>query len=83
MARAFYVIIVDHDLKVCSIHGPLTDDTAWGVAVVDARRKGRSVQLAGGLELTSRSLAEAEACAAYRGYRLVRSAIGTNAVRKL
>jgi hypothetical protein len=46
MARAFYVIVVDHDLKVCSIHRPLTDDTAWGVAVVDARRKGRSVQLA-------------------------------------
>ena len=81
MACNFYVIVVDHDRKVWSVHGPMTDDLDWGVAVVDARRKGRNVQLTGGLELTSKSIAEAEARAAYDGYEVVGSALCTPLVR--
>ena len=75
MRDDFYVIVVDHDCKVCSIHGPLSDDRAWGVNVVDARRTGRNIQLVGGLALTSRALADAEARSAYRDYELVESAL--------
>ena len=81
MAGRFYVIVVDHDRKVWSVHGPMTDDLNWGVAVIDARQNGRDVQLAGGLELTSKSIAETEAREAYGGYEVVRSALSTALVR--
>jgi hypothetical protein len=71
MADNLYLIVVDHDRKIYSVHGSATHDTSWGVAVVDARRKGRNLQLAGSVQLGSREEAEAEARTSYPGYTLV------------
>ena len=71
MADNFYLIVVDHDRKIYSVHGSATHDTSWGVAVIDSRRTGRNVQLAGSIQLTSREEAEAEARTSYPGYTLV------------
>jgi hypothetical protein len=71
MAGNFYLIVVDHDRKIYSVHGSATDDTSWAVSVIDSRRTGRDVQLAGSVQLTSREEAKAEALTRYPGYTLV------------
>ena len=71
MADNFYLIVVDHDRKIYSVHPSATHDTIWGVSVIDSRRMGRNVQLAGSVQLTSREEAEEEARTAYPGYTLV------------
>lgn len=39
----YWLIIMDHELKVYAIHGPLSDDIEWSNRVADAQERGRKV----------------------------------------
>lgn len=39
----FLLVVVDHDQKIFSVEGPMTDDTRWNSAVVSAQQSGRQV----------------------------------------
>ena len=43
MASTFLLVVLDHDEKVFSIHGPMSDDTQWNSRVVAAQKAGRQV----------------------------------------
>lgn len=44
MVNPFLLVVVDHDKKTYSVHGPMKDDTAWNEAVCAAQDAGRYVQ---------------------------------------
>ncbi len=46
--KRFVYIVVDYDTKTFSVEGPMTDDTCWDTAVVEAKDAGRNVQCGGG-----------------------------------
>lgn len=39
----FFLIVADHDRRVFSVEGPMTDDGPWNLATGRAREKGRRV----------------------------------------
>jgi hypothetical protein len=41
--KAFFLVVVDRDQQVFSIHGPMQDDRRWNEACVAAQGKGRNV----------------------------------------
>ena len=46
MARVepFYLVIVDDDRNLFSVHGPMFDDTGWNSRVCQAQERGRRVR---------------------------------------
>ncbi len=44
-AELFLLIIVDQDMKVFNLVGPMSDDTDWNHLVSEARRKGRDIRI--------------------------------------
>ena len=42
--QPFFLIIVDHDLGLFSVEGPMTDDGPWNLAVGRAMERHRHVQ---------------------------------------
>jgi hypothetical protein len=41
--KAFFLVVVDRDQQVFSIHGPMRDDKRWNEACVTAQANGRNV----------------------------------------
>lgn len=50
--KLFLLIIVDQDMRVFNLVGPMSDDTDWNHLVSEARKKGRDVRIEASPDLT-------------------------------
>jgi hypothetical protein len=45
--KSFLLIIVDQDMRVFNLVGPMSDDTDWNHRVAEAQKKGRDIRIDG------------------------------------
>ena len=49
----FLLVIVDQELRVFNLVGPMSDDTDLNQRVVEAQKKGREIRIEGSPQMTS------------------------------
>jgi len=50
---SFLLIVVDQELRVFNLVGPMSDDTELNQRVVEAQKKGRDIRIEGSPQMTS------------------------------
>jgi hypothetical protein len=75
-ARTFVLIVVDRDSGDFTVEGPMTDDSPWNRAVVQAQRLGRNLRCFGMGDATP-DAAAAEWQAMHGGRRIAAGSIVT------
>lgn len=73
--EGFCLIVVDHDRKVFSVHGPMLDDTASTKAVVRVREQGRSVSCHSSVPGLTPDVVASSYGTQFRAYRQVEDAL--------